>query len=312
MDGKLKAEAPEKLNSSMYRQLYDQNEEPDGPMLRSRKRAAPWTDDNAHKDLNQIGSDEYLTGNPFATGLHSATTATPAKPPSERTSKASMSSTPNLGMLAKRRKRTSRKPPQKKPKLAMPSQLPNIAQATRSATRRSARTFPTPAHSTPEVHNHIVDLEDEEPVHEQSNLSADIQSFTTTNTAKAQPEHMNKQGASVKSECVSDDILAATFFTVTASNQPTMAPVTVAFKYCSSFDLFFPTMIAECGIRDIPDNKIMAISATYTWNQKKHRIRRNRAEDWTVFCTALGKTWDRNADQFQDGCEVALLIHVEE
>ena len=113
-------------------------------------------------------------------------------------------------------------------------------------------------------------------------------------------------------EQLSTEAMARTSFIVTASNQPTIAPVTVPFTSCMAFDRLFETLISECDIRLETAQKVTKISAKNTWTGKQIRIRKGRPEDWMFFHRGLCKAWKQGSEQFEDGCEVEMMIHVDD
>ena len=106
--------------------------------------------------------------------------------------------------------------------------------------------------------------------------------------------------------------MVRTNFVVTASNQRNMPPVTVPFMFCKTFDRLFDTLIFECNIRSESAKTVSNISAKYTWNGKSVRIRRGRHEDWNVFYKGLCKAWDHGNERFEEGCEVEMILHLDE
>ncbi len=105
---------------------------------------------------------------------------------------------------------------------------------------------------------------------------------------------------------------AKTVLLVTASNEPNKAPITVPFTACRTSEQLFSTLINEQGLRSEAGKKVKQISATYTWNQKRHGIRRGRPEDWDRFCKAVRKAWESESDKFEDECEIEMMLHVDE
>ena len=106
--------------------------------------------------------------------------------------------------------------------------------------------------------------------------------------------------------------MVRTTFIVTASNQLDMAPVMVPFMFCKTFDRLFDTLIFECGIRPESAKTVSNISATYSWNGKRMRIRRGRPEDWNLFHKGLCKAWVQGNERLEEGCEVEMMVHVDE
>ena len=123
---------------------------------------------------------------------------------------------------------------------------------------------------------------------------------------------MEQHSASVKTEQLSYESMAKTTFIVTASNQPTIAPVIVPFTSCKTFDRLFETLISECDVRAESAKRVSKISAKNTWNGKQVRIRKGRTEDWTILYTGLCKAWNYESERFEDGCEVEMVIHIDD
>ena len=114
----------------------------------------------------------------------------------------------------------------------------------------------------------------------------------------------------IEIEPLSAEAMNNTFFIVSASNQSTMGPVTTALAACWNFQTLFSTPTSECGVKPTMARGVAAITATFTWSGKKHRIRKERQEDWLIFCNVLQKAWDSHSDKFVEGCEVEMLIHI--
>jgi len=93
---------------------------------------------------------------------------------------------------------------------------------------------------------------------------------------------------------------------VTASTQQTLAPVTVSLAdYTSThsdFYNFFDFLAQECELGDRAED-VTAISATYTWNGRKHRFRRAKME-------VDGRTFVEHVRGAVEGAEVEMLLHV--
>lgn len=116
--------------------------------------------------------------------------------------------------------------------------------------------------------------------------------------------------ALVKPEPLSYAQMAQTYLRVSSSIRPDLAPASVSFQLCPTLDAFFTTMISEC---ELPaDGRVSKVSATYTWNGKRHLIRRDRKDDWILFVNAVKKAWAKEGETFvDDGCEVEILVHVD-
>lgn len=119
-------------------------------------------------------------------------------------------------------------------------------------------------------------------------------------------------GACAKTGQLSSEPVARTTLIVTASNQPTIAPVFVPLTSCNTFPQLFKILISECDIRPDAAKKVSKISARYTWDGKQIRIRKERPEDWSLFYRGLRKAWDKGSEGFEDGWEVEMMVHVDD
>jgi len=63
----------------------------------------------------------------------------------------------------------------------------------------------------------------------------------------------------------------------------------VPFDSWKTFEKPFSTLIKEQGLRSEIGKKVKTISATYTWNKRRHGIRRGREEDWDRFSKTVQK-----------------------
>lgn len=117
--------------------------------------------------------------------------------------------------------------------------------------------------------------------------------------------------ADIKSEPIFAGHRARTFLRVEASNDD-KAPITVPFAGWKTSEQLFSTLIKEQGLRPEVGKKVKQISATYTWNKRRHGIRRGREEDWDRFCKTIQKAWELESDKFEDECEIEMVLHVEE
>lgn len=99
---------------------------------------------------------------------------------------------------------------------------------------------------------------------------------------------------------------------VTASCQLDMAPVTVKLSACQPLQDLFAFLAEECRLGSRTKN-VVAISATYGWNKRQHRIRAYRLDtDLATFSSALRDAWDSDLGLAKQGCEIAMLLHVED
>ena len=187
----------------------------------------------------------------------------------------------------------------------------------RSAREQMARSRPADSSSFFDVPLLPSDLEsseesDEEPIEvqapslpAQSQLRKPSRHFTHSGATKS-----SKQ-VSYKPTLLSYDVTSGTKLKVIASSQQNMAPVTVRLTSYKPEDNLFDFLAAECELG--PKVKVTAVSATYSWEQTPHRLRKHRLdEDWEVFCDTLRQAWERLPDPTKGGLEVTMLLHVEE
>lgn len=117
--------------------------------------------------------------------------------------------------------------------------------------------------------------------------------------------------ARIKGEPVFVGYRARTVLRVEASNDG-KAPITVPFDSWKTSEQLFSTLIKEQGLRSEVGKKVRQISATYTWNRRRHGIRRGREADWDRFCKTVQKAWELESDKFEDECEIEMVLHVDE
>lgn len=120
------------------------------------------------------------------------------------------------------------------------------------------------------------------------------------------------QTTEIKDEPLFAGYVANTILLVTASNQADKAPAAVPFSACQRFDEIFSTLVTELGLPVDTGKKVKAMSATYTWNGKRHRIRRGKKLDWHRFIKAIRKGWESESTKFEDECEIEMVLHVDE
>ncbi|KAL8791643.1 MAG: hypothetical protein Q9195_005726 [Heterodermia aff. obscurata] len=106
-------------------------------------------------------------------------------------------------------------------------------------------------------------------------------------------------------------VINATSLLVSLSNQPDRAPANVPLSQCPTLPDFFQTLITERKLTTKLASKLDEVSAKYTWDGKRHLIRKARPRDWVIFVETVRKAWERNASRFEeDGCEVEMVVHV--
>jgi len=110
------------------------------------------------------------------------------------------------------------------------------------------------------------------------------------------------------------DISSKVFLVVIASNQQTLAPVTVNLNTYTSahegFRHFIEFLAQECELGDLSKN-VAGISATYTWSGRRHRLRKDKIEaDGNVFFDHVAGAFEEHAEFAKKGCEVEMMLHV--
>lgn len=101
-----------------------------------------------------------------------------------------------------------------------------------------------------------------------------------------------------------------TVLLVEASND-SKAPITVPFAAWKTSEELFTSLIREQGLRPELGKKVKQISATYSWNKRRHGLRRGREDDWDRFCNTVQKGWEMEADRFEEECEIGMVLHVD-
>lgn len=197
---------------------------------------------------------------------------------------------------------TSRKRPHQDESSSQPPAGPNkepphpTAKRPRRALDSHAKSLPTP---------HTTNSPEHVTIESEKGSSAEPEIVQEN----AVPQHP----VSIKPEPPTYEQMARTSLLVSASNQSDIAPASVPFAQCRTLDELFTTMISEYDIQS--NGRISKVSATYTWNGKRHLLRRDRQEDWVLFCNAIKKAWAREENQLkflEDGCEVDMMVHVEQ
>ena len=89
------------------------------------------------------------------------------------------------------------------------------------------------------------------------------------------------------------------------------ALITVPLSQCLNLPQLYETLVTECDLKGKVASQLSEVSARYTWDQKRHLIRKARPRDWTIFVDTLRKAWERDATRFaEDGCEVEMFVHL--
>ncbi|KAL9120844.1 MAG: hypothetical protein Q9187_002603 [Circinaria calcarea] len=199
-----------------------------------------------------------------------------------------------------------RKKPQSTPK------EPKASGHRARTTRNSMQTSFNPDESTYQENTCMI--VDQATFNDSSSVSAGLPASDNrvSTIVKFLEDTTDSQQARIEAEALSEIITVGTTLMVTASCQQDMAPVTVKLSACKSLQDLFIFLAEECGLG--PRTKdIVAISVTYGWNKRQHRIRGYRFDvDLATFSSALRDAWDSDPGVAKRGCEVAMLLHVED
>lgn len=116
----------------------------------------------------------------------------------------------------------------------------------------------------------------------------------------------------VKTEPLSGPALTKTTILASASHE-NKAPILVPLKSCRTPSQLFATLIKELEIHQDLAEDIKQISVTYTWTGKRLRIRKGNASEWQHFCKTVRTAWESSGKKpFPDGCEVEMVVHVDD
>ncbi|MCJ1414318.1 hypothetical protein MMC32_000644 [Xylographa parallela] len=150
----------------------------------------------------------------------------------------------------------------------------------------------------------IIELSDEAE-------SAEVIYQSSRNTGLTTPiSNKSETKVKIKAEQLSSQIMSKTTLLVMATHLQDMAPVTVKLECFKGFANFLDFLAEECVLGNL-SSKVTDVSATYTWNGRKHRFRKERLDvDWQAFCNELRDAFQKNPTFAQQGCEVGMLLHV--
>ncbi|KAL9120469.1 MAG: hypothetical protein Q9187_002979 [Circinaria calcarea] len=197
-----------------------------------------------------------------------------------------------------------------------PQSIMKEPKATHSKTRLTRNSVKTPItldESTHQEENTCMII-DEATFNNSPSVSARLPASEdcVSTVVKLDKDETDSRQVKIKTEALSDNITAGTTLMVTASCQQDMAPVTVKLSACKPLQDLFAFLAEECGLGPRTKN-VVAISATYGWNKRQHRIRGYRFDtDLTTFSSALRDAWDSDPGVAKRGCEIAMLLHVED
>lgn len=158
---------------------------------------------------------------------------------------------------------------------------------------------------TPAVPNYptVIDLEDS---------NEDVRRRVPTHKDREPNIKIEAANAGIKSEPLSADIISKTYLHIRADNISGRGPVRVPFSLCKTTEQLFTSLMSERKLRPELYSKVSDITATFTWNQKSFGIRKEKAEDYAFFCDSLRKAWERESHRFVEGCNIDIMIHVDE
>ena len=165
--------------------------------------------------------------------------------------------------------------------------------------------------TTPNVRKrtNIVDLEDDAGLAEYARLSLVPQSQQKAQAVKIKTEGPNSDA---KVESLSVEMISCTYLRVSADNMVGKGPVRVPFELYKTSERLFTSLMSERKIRHDQRPRVSDITATFPWSKESIGIRKGRYEDWTYFCECLRKAWVTESHRFGEGCNVDIMIHVDE
>ncbi|MCJ1479059.1 hypothetical protein MMC13_007743 [Lambiella insularis] len=169
----------------------------------------------------------------------------------------------------------------------------------------------TPSHAATPIADEVVDL-DRVIVPGRTSLDAEASLFESNGPGVPTPAAQRKIAElNIETKQLPSLIEENIVLKVTASSQLEMAPVTVKLVSYKASENFFDFLAAECELEGLAKS-VTAISATYTWNYRKHRFRKNRLDvDWIAFCDQLKDAFRKYPDLYtRGGCEIEMLLHV--
>ena len=132
----------------------------------------------------------------------------------------------------------------------------------------------------------------------------------------ADPDTSRDPSAKPKPDILPENITTKVSLVVIASSQrqQELAPITVKLSSYTSihagFNKFFEFLTQECELGDLSNN-VTAVSATYPWGDRKHRLRRDKIDtDGKTFCAHIQGAFEEDSALADKGCEIGLLLHV--
>ena len=115
---------------------------------------------------------------------------------------------------------------------------------------------------------------------------------------------------SIKEEPLSVNARSKTTLLVKASNMQDRAAVCVSMDLCRDSQELFTRLAMERQLDARAAEKVRCVDASYTWGDRRsHGIRKGSEQDWKRFIKALRLAWE--TENFQDECEVEMLMHVD-
>lgn len=144
-------------------------------------------------------------------------------------------------------------------------------------------------------------------LHEIDTRRIDTASVTNTTNAVNAIQPQNDRQINLSTTAI-----ARTSLHVRFSNKADRAPINVSLEDCQTHQQFFNTLISEGDLKGEAARQLSEVSATFTWDQEEHRIRKGRPRDWEIFCEAIEQVWDTEASRFsKERCKIKMMAHID-
>ena len=100
-----------------------------------------------------------------------------------------------------------------------------------------------------------------------------------------------------------------TILRVSTSKKPAKAPINILLGNCKDVVEFYSKVLSQCTTSA---DEVYELSATFTWNGRGNRIRKDNYDDWSFFYEDLQSSWKRDVNKFINGtCEIEIILHME-
>ena len=154
----------------------------------------------------------------------------------------------------------------------------------------------------------IVDLETYEPEHAVPKLRATRSASTVSNGVTVP----STDDCTFRKTIPAREARLATTLLVSASNQLSRGPVMLRLQSLNLSGDLFDMLFTECSIHPESVQMALDMTATFTFNGRKQRIRRHKPEDLEIFYSTIQKPWQKTPDAFSEVFEIEILIHVDD